>query len=343
GVFGSTFDRVDTQTIVPYRLAFEGQFYQTTGDYAFHKFKVDYPTRRYRLTLNSGWENWDGAPYYGNGARSIRDESLPTEYYQINLASLWLQPQMRFKIWKDLEGLILVTLRDVSIRHADNLLETLSPNGVDGGRLLMYALGITIDTRDKDPTPSSGYWLELSSGMAPTVLGSNFSTQYANATHRHWWSLTQSKQIVLASRTMLDVQRRSPFFQLSTFGGTQLVETGGHSLLRGLETGRVRGHRKAAQTLEIHLRLSPFEIFKKSLAPMFVLFGEVVHLSEHSDELWSSKHLLGSAGAGARLAVDEAFIVRLDFGFTPERIRTETGHLEWVNRFGSYVIVGHSF
>ena len=39
GVFGSTFDRADTQTIVPYRLAFEGQFYQTTGDYTFHKLK----------------------------------------------------------------------------------------------------------------------------------------------------------------------------------------------------------------------------------------------------------------------------------------------------------------
>ena len=207
----------------------------------------------------------------------------------------------------------------------------------------MYALGITIDTRDRDPTPSSGYWLELSSGMAPSFLGSEFSTQYANVTHRQWWSLTKSKQLVLASRTMMDVQRRSPFFQLSTFGGTQLVETGGHSLLRGLETGRVRGHRKAAQTLELHLRLSPFELLNKSLAPMIVVFGEVVHLSEHHDALWSSKHLLASAGAGARLAVDEAFIVRLDFGFTPERIRNEAGDLEWIKRFGSYVIVGHSF
>ena len=76
---------------------------------------------------------------------------------------------------------------------------------------------------------------------------------------------------------------------------------------------------------------------------MIVVVGEVVHLSEHHDALWSSKHLLASAGAGARLAVDEAFIVRLDFGFTPERIRNEAGDLEWIKRFGSYVIVGHSF
>lgn len=88
GIFGSAFSRSPQTSAGPYDLAFEGQFYQTIGQYAFHKLKIDSPTEMYRLNLISGWENWDTAPYYGSGASSVRDLSRPIDYYQIGLSSL---------------------------------------------------------------------------------------------------------------------------------------------------------------------------------------------------------------------------------------------------------------
>ncbi len=343
GVFGSAFSRQPETTTRPYDLAFEGQFYQTTQNYAFHKLKIDYPTERYRLNLNSGWENWENAPYYGSGARSIRDLSRPIEYYHIGLSSLWIQPQLRHNLWSELEGIVLITLRDVTVQKRANLLKDMQPKGAEGGRFLMYALGLTIDTRNQEPTPTAGYWIEASVGLADETLGSEFNTQSANLTHRQWWALDDRARFVLASRTMIDIQRNAPFFQHSTFGGSQLVETGGHSLLRGLDTGRVRGERKGAQTFEFHVRLSELKLFSKRIAPIFVAFSELAHISEHSDSIWSSAHLLGCIGLGARAVVDNAFVARFDFGLTPERVRTQSGQARWENRMGGYVIVGHSF
>ena len=105
----------------------------------------------------------------------------------------------------------------------------------------------------------------------------------------------------------------------------------------------MRGDRKAAQTFEFHTRLSGLRLLGKQIAPILVAFGEVVHISQHGNDLLSSEHLLGCVGLGARAVVDKAFVARFDFGMTPERVRTKEGHARWEKRMGSYVIVGHSF
>ncbi len=122
-----------------------------------------------------------------------------------------------------------------------------------------------------------------------------------------------------------------------------LVETGGHSMLRGLETGRVRGPRKAAQTLELHYRFNVSEILGRQVAPILVTFAEGVYVAQNGTALLDFDHLLASAGFGARAVLDEAFVLRFDLGVSPEYVLDETGARVWRTRMGSYIIVGHSF
>ena len=343
GIFGSTFDQIEGAQKPPYRLSIGGQFYQTTGGYAFHKLLIDYPRPSYRLTLVSGWENWATAPYFGSGARTVRDLTKPLEYYQVDLSSLWIQPQARFDLWSDLEGLVLLTYRQAHVGTGAGLLDETKPIGHAGGGLMLFAFGLTLDERDREPTPTRGYWIEASVGAGSKALGSAFDTQTVNLTHRHWWSLDEDAKVVLASRTSVDLQRKAPFFQESAFGGSQLVETGGHSMLRGLETGRVRGSRKAAQTFELHYRFNSSEYFGRKVAPILVTFAEGVYVAQNDTTLFAFEHLLASAGLGARAVLDEAFVLRFDLGISPEYVLNESGARVWRNRMGSYVIVGHSF
>ena len=167
--------------------------------------------------------------------------------------------------------------------------------------------------------------------------------QNINLTHRHWWSLDQYSRWVLASRTLLDLQRRAPFFQESAYGGSQTLELGGHSMLRGLETGRVRGPRKAAQTLELHLRFDEARVFAQRIEPMLVTFGEAVYVAKNDATWLSSAHLLYSVGVGGRAVLNGAFVLRFDLGMTPEKVKNKDGASTWRNGVGSYLIVGHSF
>ena len=114
-------------------------------------------------------------------------------------------------------------------------------------------------------------------------------------------------------------------------------------MLRGLETGRIRGPRKAAQTIEFHTRFRAFKVLSKRVETMIVNFAEVVYVAQNGQKWVTADHLLASVGLGARGVVDGAFVLRFDFGMTPERIRTENGTTQWRNSMGSYLIVGHSF
>ena len=69
--------------------------------------------------IGSRWcragRGYDG-PYFGSGARTVRDLTQPLEYYQVDLNGLWIQPQrLRFDLWSEVEGLLLLTYRQAHV------------------------------------------------------------------------------------------------------------------------------------------------------------------------------------------------------------------------------------
>ena len=342
GVYVAALDRAPKNN-PPYTLSIGGQYYETTGGYAFHKFMVDYPSSIARFTLTSGWENWGTAPYFGDGAQSVREIQREDSWYTVDLGSLWLQPQVRLPVSDDWQVFIQNTFRHAFVQQDDNLLAREKPTGFEGGRYVAWTLGLMHDTRNAEPTPSRGYWSEVSVTMASPYSGSEFTSFATNITHRHWWSLSQQGRWVLASRTAADHQSRTPFFQKSALSGSQWLELGGHSLLRGLETGRLRGAFKLIQTIELHRRGQKFSLWSRSLVPMIVFMTDFAIIGEDPKEALQTNAISGSMGLGTRLEIDGGFVLRFDGGFAPEKVVDETGQSTWRLRKGVYFIIGHSF
>ncbi len=336
----------------PYKASIGGQFYQTTGGYAFHKLLLDFPNiadTGVRLDVASGYETWDSAWYFGLGNRTPRLEpdETPERYYQFDLKSIWVVPNVRVPIggdWSIFSGLVLRSA-DVGV-YADTLLAADDPHGTEGGFLSQVQLGILIDTRDREPSTTKGLFSELSLRGAHGITGSDFALWGANATHRQWLPLLGDEKLVLAIRGGLDLHTGDvPFFHQHILGGSQWVELGGNLMLRGLPNGRHRGNVTAYTNAELRWLFSEFAAmgadFDLLMVPFFDL-GRVWLWGEADDAF----HLHGSAGVGFRLVYNEVFVVRLDVASAIEEY-ARSATQQAVDRrravLGIYAIVNHPF
>ena len=203
----------------PYLASVGGQFYQTTGGYAFHKLLLDFPNiagTGIRVDIASGYETWDSAWYFGLGNRlpRLKPDASPEQYYEFDLKNIWVVPNVRVpigKAWGLFAGLVLRSA-DVGV-YAESLLERDHPTGTEGGFLSQVQFGLLYDSRDREPSTRHGVFSELSVRGAHAVTGSDFSLWGANLTHRQWFPLTDNERWVLAVRAGLDVHGGDvPFF-----------------------------------------------------------------------------------------------------------------------------------
>jgi hemolysin activation/secretion protein len=159
-----------------------------------------------------------------------------------------------------------------------------------------------------------------------------------NLTHRQWIALNQDQTLVYAYRIGYDRQGGDiPFFHQSIMGGSQWVELGGNSVLRGYEFGRIREKQNIYTSHELRWILSRLHLKKRPIDLMLTPLFDGGFVGS-----WSKGKWVGSAGIGGRVIYDESFVVRLDFVFAREQHQTNQGVIS-VARHGIYALVGHSF
>ncbi len=354
GAYGAAFLRghVNPDQKAPYNLSFGGQFYQTTGGYAFHKFLFDIPNvakSGVRVDLDSGYETWDSAWYFGQGNRlpRLRPESTPDKYYTFNAESLWIVPNVRIPLNQTLWLFTGLVFRKTQIDvYPDTKLAEDNPTGLDGGYLNQLQLGIMLDTRNREPDTQSGVFSEISARFAHRLTGSDYSMWGFNTTHRQWHSLTENKSLVLAVRLGLDIQGGSlPFFHQHILGGSQRVEVGGNVALRGFPNGRFRGNATLYNNTELRWTFLSLSRARSTYAFLLVPFFDLgrVWLHGENDDF---THLHGSIGSGLRFVYDSVFVVRFDVASALEEFQDSErpGQLEQRGFvMGIYAIVNHPF
>ena len=200
------------------------------------------------------------------------------------------------------------------------------------------------DQRNREPDVTQGIWSELSMRLSSPLLLSDWSMWGFNATHRQWFPLNHQHSLIFAYRVGGDLQSGElPFFHQSNMGGSQWVELGGNSALRGYPVGRFRGQISLYLTQEIRWRLTQFTMFKRETDLMLVPFidlGRVYELGQDHDWI----HFHGSGGIGGRLIYDQVFVVRVDFAIAAEEIQKNAhSPIQRQPRIGIYAIVGHTF
>ncbi len=195
--------------------------------------------------------------------------------------------------------------------------------GCNGGVHNTLKLGIAFDTRDFEPDPNSGVFIDAVLEASNRWILSDFNYVRAAATFRGFFSpFPAFADLVIAGRAFYSVQSAGvPFFAMSTlpFTDGDRQGLGGLPSLRGYVQNRFVGPVTALGNVEVRWTFVKFgllnQTFGLSVAP-FVDAGRVFdNVRQFSFTNWK----LGE-GAGFRIAWNQSTIIVCDVGASREDV-----------------------
>lgn len=216
----------------------------------------------------------------------------------------------------------------------------LDPDQINGGKHTLVKAGLIYDTRDNEPNPMKGIWTEAQLIMAPAFLSdSELGYVKLALTHRQYFTLIP-KTLNFAYRLSYQAKLAGdmPFYMLPFVFNSPPNYTrdgvGGSKTVRGMMRDRVVGEDVFYGNMELRWKFVRFKLFNQNfyLALSGFLDGGMVtgdyelDLSGISDVVKNSVTLdaasmftsdekmhLGT-GAGFHIAMNENFIVAVDYG-----------------------------
>ena len=215
----------------------------------------------------------------------------------------------------------------------------------DGGKINYLKFGLIYDTRDNEANPMKGLWSEVILLTAPRFLD-NYENDYTQLalTHRQYFTLIQNK-LSFAYRLSYQstIAGETPFYMLPylnfSYNPSISVEgLGGAKSLRGVLRNRVVGDAIAFGNFEfrwkflrtiiknqnLYVALSTFtdlgQVVKETKIDKSKILMQDVYgndLRYYFDEKSDKLHI--SYGLGLHFALNENFIVAIDYGLAADQ------------------------
>ena len=212
----------------------------------------------------------------------------------------------------------------------------------DGGTANFFKLGVVYDTRNQEANASKGMWSEALLVYSPGFFfNPEFSFTKLILIHRQYFTLLPDK-LSFAYRLGYQgtIAGKTPFYfqpyMISSFSSTTKPDgLGGAKNLRGIMRNRVVGDGIAYGNAEMRWKFLKTNIGKANLYIALNTFfdaGMVVQPIEideskipsidkdtYFDFGYDKDKLHPSAGAGLRIALNENFILAVDYGFALDK------------------------
>jgi outer membrane protein assembly factor BamA len=209
----------------------------------------------------------------------------------------------------------------------------ISPEEGEGGNAHHFKLGIIYDTRDNEPNPMTGIWSEAVIFAAPGFLGNgNFAYSRLSLTHRQYFTLVENDlSLALRLNYQGTLGGNVPFYMLpymiNSFSLSSNTDgLGGSKTVRGMLRNRVVGEGMVFGNFELRWKFYRTRLFNQNLYLAFNGFmdaGKVVKNRKFEvaadPEFYNfyrpgeeSMHV--SLGGGFRMAMNENFIIAVDYG-----------------------------
>jgi len=205
--------------------------------------------------------------------------------------------------------------------------------GCGGGWDNFFRFGISYDTRDFEPDPNCGTFIDVALDAATKVLGSDYDYLRLLAAARGYYSpIPQKADLVLAGRGLIQFQTSGvPFFSMNSLPFTEDFRQGlgGHRTLRGYKADRFVGRTMAAINAEVRWTFWRFKLWKQKFGMIAVPFFDVGRSFDHAGALTFSDWR-PSYGGALRISWNLATIVTVDYGRSAEDA-------------GFYINFGHIF
>jgi outer membrane protein assembly factor BamA len=213
-----------------------------------------------------------------------------------------------------------------------------------GGTTTLLKLGAVYDTRDIEANPMKGIWTEIQLLMAPSFLGNgDFAYTRLAITHRQYFTVVPE---VLSLAYRLSYQAKlsgtMPFYMLPFAYNTAPSLTrdglGGAKTIRGVLRDRIVGEDFVYGNIEMRWKVLRTQIGKQNV--YFALSGfldggmvtgkyniDTTGVPDESKNLFNSgkEKLHLGAGAGLHIAMNQNFIVAVDYGRALDRNDGKSG------------------
>ncbi len=229
----------------------------------------------------------------------------------------------------------------------------ISANEVDGGFVPTFKAGLVFDTRDNKPNPMKGVWTEAVIEASPKILGAESSFSKLSLTHRQYFTLIPDDlSFVYRLNYQTTLGGNVPFYYqsqviTSILKGAVSEGLGGAKTLRGIMRNRVVGDGYFLGNAEMRWKFKRFQFINNNFylgLNAFVDFGMVTKKIESLENLmimssipqpdyfnWDSEKLHTSYGLGFRIAMNENFIISLDYGLAANKQDGSSGFYMGLN------------
>ncbi|MFO7657922.1 MAG: BamA/TamA family outer membrane protein [Bacteroidales bacterium] len=214
----------------------------------------------------------------------------------------------------------------------------------DGGSTMLIKLGIVYDTRDNEPNPMKGIWTDCQLLLSPTFLGSDFAFTRLAVTHRQYFTLIQ-KKLSFAYRLSYQAKLSGemPYYMLPFVYNTAPNLTrdglGGAKTIRGLLRNRVVGEDFAYGNFEFRWKFLRTVVLNQNLYIALNTFTDMgMVLKKYPLDLSSvpaaerelffpdkNETLHIAYGAGLHFALNENFVVAVDYGLAASKDDGKSG------------------
>jgi len=214
----------------------------------------------------------------------------------------------------------------------------------DGGFVPTFKGGLVFDTRDNKPNPMRGVWTEAVLVASPEILGAEGSFSQLSLTHRQYFTLIP-KDLSFAYRLAWQTKLGGelPFYYqsqvvTSIMTGSTSEGLGGSKTLRGIRRNRVVGDGIFFGNAELRWKFARFQLKNNNFylgLNGFMDFGQVTdkidfqlnnafveyslanNPKDYFDRGAEEMHV--SYGAGLRVAMNENFIIAIDYGLAADK------------------------
>ncbi len=231
----------------------------------------------------------------------------------------------------------------------------ISEEEFNGGFVPTFKAGLAIDTRDNKPNPMSGIWSELVIEVSPKIFGAESSFSKLSLTHRQYFTLIANNLSFayrLASQTTIG--GKVPFYYqpqiiTTTMKGSTSEGLGGSKTLRGIRRNRIVGDGIFYGNAELRWKFARFSWRNNNFylgLNGFVDFGKVTKKIDIPSGIFSEFSLQNnpidyfvpyaekihvSYGTGLRFAMNENFILAIDYGLVTDKRDGDSGFYMGMN------------
>lgn len=215
----------------------------------------------------------------------------------------------------------------------------------DGGFVPAIKTGVVYDTRDNRPNPMKGVWTEAVLEGVPGFLGAENSFIKLSLTHRQYFTIIP-KDLSLAYRLNYQstVSGNAPFYYQTQVLTSELKSAtseglGGGSTLRGIWRNRLVGDGYFLGNAEARWKFARFQFINNNFylgLNGFFDFGRITKkidvntsniVADNPQNFYQEdlEEMHFSYGLGLRIAMNQNFIIKVDYGIAADERDGDSG------------------